>query len=161
LKPKQVVRAPKITFPERINSDITTAWEQAESGKFWPLAILDFKAGDPTELARMVRQYGLSPQSEIANFVADIVERKFKPTKRHKALEREYEVLRLVYSYDAWRRWAKENPNCIDRKTLSPTDATMRTMQDVYLRVAEELNMTADAVEKAVQRNRQRRRPQQ
>jgi hypothetical protein len=170
VKSRKTVSDPVKLVSETIVSEVVTAWDRAEAGDFWPLEILDFKAGDRTGLARMVRWYGLKPNSEAANFVGDVLEGKFKATKHDKHLQREYEILVRVYYYDLWRRWAKANPSKIDRGKLSLADSSMLTMQDVYLRVAEELKMTvrgvvdgiaaAETVEQTVKRNRERRRTQ-
>ncbi|MDE2135501.1 MAG: hypothetical protein KGJ49_13010 [Alphaproteobacteria bacterium] len=135
-------------------SEVDQVCTEARNGNVWPLAILEAKAGDRSRLANLVCKHGLIAESEPSQFVADLLKGTFKATKREKAIYRKHSVLTHVSLYNWLRVYAKDYPEQIDKTKFSAADPIMKSMEDVYVKVAAELNMSPDAVEKIVTRNR-------
>ncbi|OOG57451.1 hypothetical protein [Polaromonas sp. C04] len=146
-----------MTKPEPAFSEVQAALDASKDGDAWPYLILQFNAGNKAPLAAAIRAFGVEPHSASALFIADMLEGKFKRTRHHENVSRQHEVLALVHRYSLWVDWTKANRGQ-RHVNMRAGDADMRNLQNVYERVATELFMTPDAVEKAVKRDKRRKR---
>lgn len=142
-------------------SEWDEAWEKARSGDLWPLAILEYKAGNNDYLLGLIENDGVSPGSIESAFLVSIIDGTYKPTKGGRGLHKRARVLTLLDIY--WRiynEW-KARPDLFGGdKGASFGDGSphFRNLEELYAAAAEDLGMSAEAVEKVVKRNRARLR---
>ena len=143
-----------MTHDPTLRSELDAAWDIQEADP-WPLAILEFKAGDALLMLDLIEEFGVPKGSVAAKFLVEILDGTFKPSKRDRGLNRRHTVLSMV---DIDRRhledWKVEphlyGGDCGARP--------FRNMEQVFALVAEDLGMTEAAVEQIVKRNRRRLR---
>lgn len=113
-------------------------------------AIVEYRAGDPRSLADYVRKHGI-PSGPDAEFVADIIEGKFRRTKRDTHRPREIAVLELVHGcklhYKMEKEIASEHPTY---------EAQFKSLNDVYDFVANHFHRSRESIIKLEQRARTR-----
>lgn len=137
--------------PKWLKSEFDEACALCVTGDPWPLAILQFKAGEPDLLLDLIEEDGLPAGSAATAFVLDILSGKYKPTKGDRAVYRRARVISNVEALYWWMRESKSDPIF-----SSLFDDIPKSLEDIYNRVADALNMTPDAVEQIIKRNRRR-----
>jgi hypothetical protein len=146
-----------------LTSDYGEAWIEEESGNPWPMAILMYRSGAKYSLAELVASSGVPAGGEAAQFVADVISGRYKRVGRGPLLSRSITVLMAVQIHRTLLAAWKRNPDDFGgpagvqfaARDGGP-DHHYSTIEDIYFVVADDLNMTPEAVQKIVSRNRSR-----
>lgn len=109
----------------------------------WLNLAVKFRAGNPALLAAYIREHGINKGSWLASFVADVLEKKIRRTKRDVYVEREAEILSLLRA--CRRRYESDKVMAAKCPEYRPA---LRSMEDVYAFVGTHSGIDEDTLKR-------------